>query len=80
VQLYIRDKVASVSRPVKELKGFQQVTLQPGEKRELVFKITNNDLRFYTSELEYIWEPGAFDIMIGPASDKVQTVTVHWGK
>ena len=80
VQLYISDKVASVSRPVKELKGFQQVSLQPGEKRELVFSITTDDLRFYNSELEYIWEPGAFDIMIGPASDKVQTVTVNWGK
>jgi beta-glucosidase len=80
VQLYIRDKVASVSRPVKELKGFQQVTLEPGEKRELVFKITIDDLRFYNSELEYIWEPGAFEFMVGPASDKVQTVTVNWGK
>jgi beta-glucosidase len=80
VQLYIRDKVASVSRPLKELKGFQQVTLQPGEKRELVFNITTDDLRFYNSELQYIWEPGAFDIMVGPASDNVQGVTVNWGK
>lgn len=80
VQLYIRDKVASVSRPVKELKAFQQVTLQPGDKRELVFTITTDDLRFYNSELQYIWEPGAFDIMVGPASDNVQGVTVNWGK
>ena len=80
VQLYIRDKVASVSRPVKELKGFQQVTLQPGEKRELVFKITTDDLRFYNNALQYVWEPGAFDIMVGSASDKVQGVTVQWGR
>jgi len=80
VQLYICDKVASVSRPVKELKGFQQVTLNPGEKRELIFTITTEDLKFYNSELQYIWEPGAFDIMVGPASDRKKSVTVNWWK
>lgn len=78
IQLYIRDKVASVSRPLKELKAFQQITLQPGEKRTLFFKITPDDLRFYNSELQYIWEPGEFDIMVGPSSDEVQTITVNW--
>ena len=80
VQLYICDKVASVSRPVKELKGFQQVTLNPGEKRELIFTITTEDLKFYNSELQYIWEPGAFDIMVGLASDRKKSVTVNWWK
>jgi beta-glucosidase len=78
VQLYIRDKVASVIRPVRELKGFQQITLKPGESRELVFTLTTNDLRFYNSDLQYVWEPGEYDIMIGPSSDKVKTLTVNW--
>ena len=80
VQLYIRDKVASVVRPVKELKGFQQVTLQPGDTREVAFSLTTADLHFYNSALQYIWEPGAFDIMVGPSSDAVQVSTVYWEK
>jgi len=50
---------------VKELKGFQQVFLQPGESKTIVFEIATDDLRFYNEQLEYIWEPGDFDIMIG---------------
>ncbi len=80
VQLYIRDKNASVVRPVKELKSFQQIILLPGEQKLVSFKLTREDLMFYNSELQYIWEPGAFDIMVGPASDNVQTVSVNWGK
>jgi len=64
VQLYIRDLFASVVRPVKELKGFQQVKLAPGESRTIRFKITVDDLRFYNEQLQYIWEPGAFKIYI----------------
>ena len=64
VQLYIRDLFASVVRPVKELKGFQQVKLAPGESRMVRFKITVDDLRFYNEQLQYIWEPGAFKIYI----------------
>jgi beta-glucosidase len=80
VQLYIRDRTASVVRPVKELKKFQQITLLPDERKVVTFKITTDDLKFYNSDLQYVWEPGLFDIMVGPASDKVQGVTVNWGK
>lgn len=80
VQLYIRDKTGSVVRPIKELKMFKQITLLPDEQKVVSFKITTEDLKFYNSELQYVWEPGAFDIMVGPASDKVQTVAVNWGK
>jgi beta-glucosidase len=80
VQLYIRDKTGSVVRPVKELKKFQQLTLLPDEQKVVTFKITTEDLKFYNSELQYIWEPGEFDIMVGPSSDKLQNVTVNWGK
>lgn len=80
VQLYIRDKTGSVVRPVKELKKFQQLTLLPDEQKVVTFKITTEDLKFYNSELQYNWEPGEFDIMVGPSSDKLQNVTVNWGK
>jgi beta-glucosidase len=78
VQLYIRDWVASVAQPVKALKAFQQITLQPGERRQVVFKLALNELGFYNADLQYVAEPGAFDIMVGPSSDNVQTLTVNW--
>ncbi len=73
VQLYIRDKVASLVRPVKELKGFQKVFLTKGEQRELVFTIHVNDLKFYNAALEYMAEPGSFDLFIGGNSRDVRT-------
>jgi beta-glucosidase len=63
-----------------ELRKFKQITLLPDEQKVVTFKITTEDLKFYNNDLQYVWEPGAFDIMVGPASDKVQTVTVTWGK
>ena len=72
VQLYIRDVVGSVSRPVKELKGFKQITLEPGESRDVEFAITTNDLKFYNSDLKYVTEPGEFQVMIGHNSDDVK--------
>lgn len=80
VQLYIGDPVASVTRAVKELKGFQKVMLEPGESRQVSFNITTNDLKFYNSNLKYNWEPGAFIISIGPNSRDVKFVTVNWSK
>ncbi|MFT4093900.1 MAG: beta-glucosidase BglX [Niabella sp.] len=80
VQLYIRDEVGSVSRPVKELKGFQKVLLKAGETRTITFNITPEDLKFYNSDLKYDWEPGAFDIMIGGNSRDVKTAKVNWTK
>lgn len=74
VQLYIRDLVGSVSRPVKELKGFERITLNPGESRDVTFTITPDMLKFYNFNLEYVNEPGEFDLMIGPNSSDVTTV------
>lgn len=80
VQLYIRDVVGSNTRPVKELKGFQKVTLKAGETREVVFDITTEDLKFYNHELKYDWESGDFQIMIGGNSRDVKSASVHWEK
>jgi beta-glucosidase len=72
VQMYTRDLVASIVRPVKELKGFQQIFLKAGESKTITFKITANDLRFYNNDLKYIYEPGDFDIFIGTNSADVK--------
>ncbi len=77
VQLYVRDLVASVTRPVKELKGFQKIRLKPGESKEVVFTLSENDLKFYRRDMTYGAEPGAFEVMVGGASDKVQAVRVE---
>ncbi|MGJ5815282.1 glycoside hydrolase family 3 N-terminal domain-containing protein [Paludibaculum fermentans] len=68
VQLYIRDQVSSVTRPVKELKGFQRVSLQPGETRTVHFEITPELLAFWDVNMRYTVEPGAFDLMTGNSS------------
>lgn len=68
VQLYIQDLVGSITRPVKELKGFQKIFLKAGESKEVTFFITVNDLKFYNSNLEYAAEPGDFYLFIGPNS------------
>ncbi len=72
VQMYIRDLVGSVVRPVKELKGFQQVFLKSGETKTLKFTITVNDLKFYNDDLKYNYEPGDFKIFIGTNSEEVK--------
>jgi beta-glucosidase len=68
VQLYIRDVAASITRPVKELKGFQRVTLNPGEKRRLEFTLTPELLGFYNREMQFVVEPGDFQVMVGTSS------------
>lgn len=73
VQWYIRDKEASISRPVKELKNFSRISLSPGESRTVEFTITLDDLKFYNYDLEYVAEPGEFDIMVGGNSACVVT-------
>lgn len=75
VQLYIRDVVGSSTRPVKELKGFQKVFLKAGESREVSFKITPDLLKYYNYDLQYVAEPGTFDVMIGTDSRDVKTAT-----
>ncbi|MFV0606564.1 MAG: beta-glucosidase BglX [Niabella sp.] len=78
VQLYIRDVVGSVTRPVKELKGFQKISLKAGETKTVSFNITTNDLKFYNSQLQHVWEPGDFEIMIGTNSKDVKSKKVNW--
>lgn len=73
VQLYIRDFVASVSRPVKELKGFERITLKAGESKNVTFTITPEMLKFYNYDLKYVLEPGDFSIMVGPNSRDLKT-------
>lgn len=73
VQLYLRDIYAEIARPVKELKSFERIFLKKGESREVKFVITENELKFYNSELQYVYEPGEFDVMVGPNSRDVQT-------
>ena len=73
VQLYIRDLVGSVTRPVKELKGFERVTLKAGESREVAFTINQDLLKFYNGEIKYVCEPGEFEVMIGTNSADVQS-------
>jgi beta-glucosidase len=68
VQMYMRDAVSSVTRPVKELKGFQKVTLPPGEKKTVTFDITPDLLAFYDVNMKYVVEPGEFFIMVGNSS------------
>lgn len=72
VQLYLRDVYAEIARPIKELKGFQRVFLKKGEKREVKFVITKDDLKYYNSDLQYVYESGKFSIMVGPNSRDVQ--------
>jgi beta-glucosidase len=80
VQLYIRDVVGSVTRPVKELKGFQKIELKAGEGKTVSFSITPEDLKFYNYDLKYDWEAGDFEIMIGGNSRDVKMAKVNWNK
>lgn len=80
VQLYISDPVASISRSVEELKGYKKISLQPGEKKDVSFEITTNDLKFYNSKLLYDWEPGEFIVKIGANSSDNHSASVQWAK
>lgn len=80
VQLYIRDLVASITRPVKELKGFQKVHLKAGESKTITFEITPEDLKFYNNEIDFDWEPGEFEIMVGGNSRDLVKGKVNWIK
>lgn len=77
VQLYIRDVTASVNRPLKELKGFQKIFLRKGEKKDVVFTITIEDLKFYDRNMQYTWEPGEFRAQVGPNSRDVKEVSFN---
>ena len=67
-QLYIRDRVASITRPIRELKGFQKFKLEPGQSREVRFELTRHDLEFVGLDNQWISEPGEFDVWIAPSS------------
>jgi len=77
VQLYIRDRVSSVTRPVKELKGFKRISLKPGETKSVALKITPEHLAFHNIDVKFVVEPGEFEIMVGNSSrdaDLLKTV------
>jgi beta-glucosidase len=76
VQLYIRDLVSSATRPVKELKGFSRISLQPGETKTVAFDITPEKLAFWNIDKEFVVEPGEFHVMTGPDSVQLQTATL----
>ncbi|BBE20352.1 periplasmic beta-glucosidase [Aquipluma nitroreducens] len=80
VQLYISDPVASISRSVKDLKGFQKIGLNPGETKEIEFKITTEELKFFNSDLKYDWESGEFVVQIGTNSQDVKQAKCEWIK
>jgi beta-glucosidase len=78
VQLYVRDLVGSITRPVQELKGFQKVALKAGETREISFELSKKDLKFYNHSLDFVFEPGEFEIMVGRSSRDVEKRKVTW--
>ena len=80
VQLYIRDEVGTITRPVQELKGFNKIELAAGETKQVSFEITPELLKFYNGDLKYDWESGDFQIMVGPNSREVKAVKVNWVK
>ena len=74
VQMYIRDNYSSVSRPVKELKGFKKIWLDPGQSQTVTFNINPELLSFYNKDMKWVLEPGDFTIMVGTSSDKTDTL------
>ncbi len=77
VQLYIRDLVGSVTRPVKELKGFKKIAISKGKTETVTFELSEEDLKFYNSDLNYVSEPGQFEIFVGPNSDTSNKITLE---
>jgi beta-glucosidase len=80
VQLYIRDLVGTITRPVQELKGFNKIELAPGESKKVSFEITPELLKFYNGDLKFDWESGDFEIMVGTNSKEVKKAKVNWSK
>jgi beta-glucosidase len=81
VQLYLSQPAASVTRSVEDLRGFQKVFLQPGETREVTFRLTPNDLKFYNARLEYDWEPGTFVVRLGgDSAGGLKSAALTWNQ
>jgi Fibronectin type III-like domain len=76
----LTDPVASMTRSVEDLRGCRKITLQPGERSRVTFRVTPADLKFYNSDLVYDWEPGDFVIRIGSDSSHTLSATVRWNK
>ena len=72
VQLYVRDLVGTVTRPVKELKGFKKVMIKKGETADVSFTLTSDDLRFYNDKMDFVAEPGDFKVFVGTSSNDVK--------
>jgi len=77
VQFYVRDLVGSVTRPVLQLKGFRQIDLEPGETKTVTFKLSAADVAFYRRDMSYGWEPGEFELFVGPNAQDLQSVRVE---
>ena len=77
VQLYVRDLVSSVTQPIKKLRGFQRVTLDPGASTTVRFTIGRESLALWDKDMKYVVEPGSFDIMAGPNSVDLKKVTLE---
>ncbi len=80
VQLYLNDPAASVSRPVKELKGFKKISLKSGESQNVTFAISPEELKFFNSNLDYVWETGDFNVYIGTNSEDCKRANIYWEK
>ena len=78
VQLYVADKVASMVRPIKELKGFQKVFIPKGQTKRVEFKLNVRDLGFWNNLMQYVVEPGTFEIMVGTNSEELQKKEAVW--
>lgn len=77
VQMYIRDDFSSVTRPVKELKGFKKIWLESGQTQTVTFTINSELLSFYDSDMKWVVEPGNFTIMVGTSSDKIDAIKLE---
>ena len=77
VQLYIRDVVSSVTRPTKELRGFERVTLAPGEKKTVTFTLGPDALSLVNRQMQRVVEPGRFEVMVGASSTELRTATLE---
>lgn len=77
VQLYIHDLVSSVTRPIKELKGFKRITLEPGQSKTVEFTLGRDAFEFWNAQMKRVVEPGSFDILVGPSSVDLKSVTLE---
>ena len=80
MQLYLHDPVASLSQPVRRLRGFQRVTLTPGEKRTVTFTLDKSDVGFYDNTARFVVEPGEIDVYAGDSSsaEMTQSFNIKW--